>query len=219
MSRDETALRGVASVVGVAEAGIGEVGPGISSLDLIGEATAAALADAGLEKGDIDAVLCHSAFFPLPANTVGEYLGIRPRYFDTTATGGSSAVVHLRHAAAAIDAGLCEVALIAYGSTQRSSSGGLMTSGAALTKSYEAPFRPRMPVSAYALAAARHMHEYGTTREQLAEVAVAARRWAQLNPAAYRREPITVDDVGARGWCRARCACWTAAWSPTAPAR
>ena len=98
-------------------------------------------------------------------------------------------------AAAAIAAGMCDVALIFSGSTQRSASGGLMASGANLTRSYETPFRPRLPVSAYAMVAARHMHEFGTSREQLAEVAVAARRWAQLNPAAFSREDLTIDDV------------------------
>lgn len=195
MSRDERALRGTTAVVGVAESDLGEVGPDVTSLDLISQATSAALHDAGLQKSDIDALFCHSAFFGMPTVTVGEHLGIRPRYADSTAIGGSSFVAHLRHATAAISAGMCEVALIAYGSTQRSSSGGLMASGPAVTRSYEAPFRPRIPASAYALAAARHMHEFGTTREHLAEVAVAARRWAQLNPVAFSRGDLSIDDV------------------------
>ncbi|TFV68197.1 UNVERIFIED_ORG: thiolase [Bacillus sp. AZ43] len=195
MTSTERALRGRAAVVGVAESSLGEVGPGISTLDLIGQATVRALADAGLQKSDVDAVFGHSAFFALPALTISEYLGIRPRMTDGTAIGGSSFVAHLHHAAAAIEAGLCEVALIVYGSTQRSSSGGLMASGAALTKSYETPFRPRMPASGYAMAAARHMHEFGTTREQLAEVAVAARQWAQRNPVAFMQDDLTIDDV------------------------
>src|SRR5215213_882166 len=107
--------------------------------------------------------------------------------------GGSSFVSHLFYAAAAVEAGLCEVALIAYGSTQRSASGRLVSGSETLT--YEAPYRPRYPVSAYALAASRHMHEYGTTREQLAEVAVAAREWAKLNPKAFVRDDLTVEDV------------------------
>ncbi|MTD54677.1 acetyl-CoA acetyltransferase [Amycolatopsis pithecellobii] len=184
-----------AAIVGVAESDLGQVGPGLSALDLIGQATARALADAGLTKNDIDGVLCHSAFFDLPPSAVAEYLGIQPSYTDSTAIGGASFVGYLQHAASAIEAGLCEVALITYGSTQRSSSSGLVTSGPALVKSDETPFGPRMPVTAYALAAARHMHEFGTTREQLAEVAVAARRWAQLNPAAFKRGPLTVEDV------------------------
>lgn len=195
----EDQLRGSTSVVGVAEAGIGEVGPGVSALQMAGEASLDAITDAGLTPTDIDAVFCHSAFFTFPATTLSEYLGLTPRYVDTTATGGSSFVAHLRHATAAINAGMCEVALIAYGSNQRSHSGGLATSGANLVPSYELPFGPRMPVSGYALAAARHMHEYGTTREHLAHIAVAARQWAQLNPAAFARDDLTVDDVlGAR---------------------
>ena len=120
-------------------------------------------------------------------------LGIRPRYSDATNMGGSSFVSHLFHAAAAVEAGLCEVALIAYGSTQRSASGRLVSGSETLT--YEAPYRPRYPVSAYALAASRHMHEYGTTREQLAEVAVAAREWAKLNPKAFVRDDLSVEYV------------------------
>jgi acetyl-CoA acetyltransferase len=195
MTRPEQELRGRTAVVGVAESSLGEVGPGITTLDLIGQATVRALADAGLQKSDVDAVFGHSAFFTLPVVTISEYLGIRPKMTDGTAVGGSSFVAHLRHAQAAIEAGLCEVALIVYSSTQKSSSGGLMSSGQALTKSYETPWRPRMPASGYAMAAARHMHEYGTTREQLAEVAVAARKWAQLNPVAYMRDDLTVEDV------------------------
>src|SRR5690606_18683159 len=107
----------------------------------------------------------------------------------------SSFVAYLRHATAAIAAGMCDVALIVYGSTQRSAGGKLLRSGIPLTKSYETPFGPRLPASAYALAAARHMHQFGTTREQLAEVAVAARQWAQLNPVAFERGDLTVSDV------------------------
>src|SRR5918995_5556948 len=107
--------------------------------------------------------------------------------------GGSSFVSHLFHAASAIDAGFCEVALIAYGSTQRSASGRLVSGSEALP--YEAPYKPRYPVSAYAFAASRHMHEYGTTRQQLAEVAVAAREWAKLNPKAFMRDDLSVEDV------------------------
>lgn len=194
MKGRESALRATTAIVGVAESDLGEVGPGLNSLDLIGQATTRALADAGLAKSDIDAVFCQSAFFQLPPVAAAEYLGIRPRYSDSTAVGGSSFVAYLRHATAAINAGMCEVALIVYGSTQRSA-GGLIRSGAALTKSYEASFKPRMPITAYALAAARHMHQYGTTREQLAEIAVAARKWAQLNPKAFEQGELTVEDV------------------------
>ena len=186
-------LRGRAAIVGVAESDLGEVGPGLTPLDLIGQATSRVLEDAGLEKADVDGLFSASAYYHMPTLSVGEYLGIRPRYSDATSMGGSSFVSHLFHAAAAIDAGLCEVALIAYGSTQRSAGGRLVSGSETLT--YEAPYRPRYPVSMYALAASRHMHEYGTTREQLAEVAVAARKWAKLNPEAFVRDTLSVEDV------------------------
>jgi acetyl-CoA acetyltransferase len=186
-------LRGRAAIVGVAESDLGEVGPGLTPLDLIGQATLRALEDAGLRKEDVDGLFSASAYYHMPTLSVGEYLGIRPRYSDATSVGGSSFVSHLFHAAAAIDAGLCEVALIAYGSTQRSG-GGRLVSGSE-TLPYEAPYRPRYPVSMYALAASRHMHQYGTTREQLAEVAVAAREWAKLNPKAFVRDDLSVENV------------------------
>jgi acetyl-CoA acetyltransferase len=186
-------LRGAVAVVGVAESDLGEVGPGLTPLDLIGQATLRALEDAGLEMSDVDGLFSASAYYHMPTLSVGEYLGIRPRYSDATNVGGSSFVSHLLHAAAAIDAGLCEVALITYGSTQRSDGGRLISGSEALP--HEAPYRARYPVSMYALAASRHMYEYGTTREQLAEVAVAARRWAKLNPRAFVRDDLTVEDV------------------------
>ena len=186
-------LRAGAAIVGVAESDLGEVGPGFTPLDLIGQATSRALDDAGLEKVDVDGLFSASAYYHMPTLSVGEYLGIRPRYSDATNMGGSSFVSHLFHAASAINAGFCEVALIAYGSTQRSASGRLVSGSEALP--YEAPYKPRYPVSAYALAASRHMHEYGTTREQLAEVAVAAREWAKLNPKAFMRDDLSVEDV------------------------
>lgn len=186
-------LRGRAAVVGVAESELGEVGPGFTPLDLIGQATLRALDDAGLTKDDVDGLFSASPYYHMPTLSVGEYLGIRPRYSEATNMGGSSFVSHLLHATAAIAAGLCEVALIVYGSTQRSSGGRLVSGSEALP--YEAPYRPRYPVSMYALAASRHVYEYGTAREQLAEVAVAAREWAKLNPKAFARDDLTMEDV------------------------
>jgi acetyl-CoA acetyltransferase len=176
----------------VAESDLGEVGPEYTPLDLIGQATLRALADASWKKEDVDGLFSASAYYHMPTLSVGEYLGIRPRYSDATSMGGSSFVSHLFHAAA-IDAGLCEVALITYGSTQRSG-GGRLVSGSE-TLPYEAPYNPRYPVSMYALAASRHMYQYGTTREQLAEVAVAAREWAKLNPKAFVRDDLSINDV------------------------
>ncbi|MBV9228225.1 MAG: thiolase [Chloroflexi bacterium] len=186
-------LRGTVAIVGVAESDLGIVAPGITPLDLIGQATVAALDDAGLRKEEVDGLFTASANYFLPSLNVGEYLGIRPKYSDGTNIGGSSFVAHLAHATAAISAGYCEVALIVYGSTQRSNPGRLVT--ASEPPIYEAPYQPRHPISMYALAAARHMYQYGTTREQLAEVAVAGRQWAQLNPKAFERGPLSIEDV------------------------
>ncbi len=186
-------LRGRAAIVGVAESDLGEVGPGFTPLYLVGQATIRALDDAGLKREDVDGLFSASAYYHMPTLSVGEYLGIRPRYSDATSMGGSSFVSHLFHAAAAIEAGLCEVALITYGSTQRSDRGRLVSGSETLP--YEAPYEPRYPVSMYALAASRHMHQYGTTREQLAGVAVAAREWAKLNPKAFMRGDLSVEDV------------------------
>jgi acetyl-CoA acetyltransferase len=186
-------LRGRTAVVGVGEDGIGLAVPGSTPLDLVARAARRALDDAGLAMSDVDGLFTASAYYQLPGLNVGEYLGIRPRYGDSTAVGGSSFVAHVGHAAAAIAAGLCDVALVVYGSTQRSDAGRLVSQSEG--SPHERPYRPRYPVTMYALAAARHMHEYGTTREQLAAVAVAAREWARLNPAAFARDPLTVEDV------------------------
>jgi acetyl-CoA acetyltransferase len=186
--------RGSVAIAGIGESSSWDVaGTGLTALDLIGEATAAALEDSGLSLGDVDGLFTASAYYGMPGLNVGEYLGVRPRYSDSTNLGGASFVSHLQHAAAAIDAGLCEVALIAYGSTQRADGGRLKS--VAESFPLEAPYRPRYPISQFALAAARHMHEFGTTREQLAEVAVAARGWARQNDRAFARDPLTVEDV------------------------
>ena len=189
-------LRGAAAIVGVAESDLGEVGPGRNAIDLAAQAAAAALADAGLSTRDVDGLFCAIAGRGMAPLDVAEYLGVRPRYTDGTMVGGSSFVSHLYHAALAIATGACQTALIVYGSTPRSDSArGVPLSGPPELPSYEAAYRPRMPVTGYALAAARHMHQYGTSRTQLAEVAVAARRWAMLNPKAFVRDPLTVEDV------------------------
>jgi acetyl-CoA acetyltransferase len=107
--------------------------------------------------------------------------------------GGAGPIAYINHARAAIEAGLCEVALIAHGSTQRSV--GRATASVQEISPHEAPYEPMLPVAAYALAASRHMHELGTTPEQLAGVAVAARQWAQRNPRAWARDPLTIEDV------------------------
>ncbi|GAA4339276.1 thiolase [Pigmentiphaga soli] len=189
-------LRGAAAIVGVATAGLGEA-PGRSSLELLGEAARLALADAGLGIRDVDGLFANTAVHSHPALSVGEYLGVRPAFSESSSIGGASFVGYALTAAMALQAGLCKVALICYGSNQRTESGRLRAKSG--SQDYETPYRPRHPISSFALATARHMHQYGTTREQLAEVAVAARRWAGLNPEAFMREPLSIGDVlGAR---------------------
>jgi acetyl-CoA acetyltransferase len=185
--------RGRSAITGVAESQLGQVDPGLGPLDLVGQASAAALAESGLRPADVDALYTASAYYPMAGPITAEYLGIRPRLLDGTNIGGSSFVAHALRAARAIAAGEIDVALITYASTQRSDGGKLVSTTRQL--SYEEAYRPRLPISMYALAAARHMHQYGTTREQLAEVAVSARRWAQLNPKAFKRDPLTVEEV------------------------
>ena len=185
-------LRGKTAIVGTGHAGFGEA-RGLTAYDIMAQAGLAAVADAGLSLADVDGLFCTMMEDSMPALMAAEYLGIQPRFVDGTMTGGSSFVNYLTSAAMALDAGLCDVALIVYGSNQRTASGRLVT--ASRPPEYEAPYKPRYPISAYAMAAARHMYEYGTTREQLADVAVAARAWARLNPEAFDRGPLSREDV------------------------
>jgi acetyl-CoA acetyltransferase len=165
----------------------------MSVIDLMAQGTMRALDDCGLSLKDIDAVFCATAQARLSALAFAEYLGIDPPVLGSTIVGGSSFEYHVAHAMAAMAAGLCEVAVIAYGSTQRTV--GRKQASQREHNPYESPFKPFLPASAYALAAARHMHEFGTTREQLAAVAVAAREWALLNPAAWEKKPLTIEGV------------------------
>jgi|TARA_R110002073_G_scaffold156936_2_gene312174 acetyl-CoA acetyltransferase len=191
-----TKLRGKSAIVGTGHAGFGEA-HGLTAYDVMAQSALAALGDAGLKLSDVDGLFCTMMEDSMPALMAAEYLGIQPRFIDGTMTGGSSFVNYLTSATMALEAGLCDVALIVYGSNQRTASGRLVT--ASRPPAYEAPYNPRYPISAYAMAAARHMHEFGTTREQLADVAVAARAWAQHNPEAFERGPLSREDVlGAR---------------------
>jgi len=191
-----TDLRGTSAIVGTGHAGFGEA-HGLTAYDVMAQSALAALGDAGLKLSDVDGLFCTMMEDAMPALMAAEYLGIQPRFIDGTMTGGSSFVNYLTSATMALDAGLCDVALIVYGSNQRTASGKLVT--VSRPPAYESPYNPRYPISAYAMAAARHMHEYGTTRAQLADVAVAARAWAQHNPEAFERGQLSREDVlGAR---------------------
>jgi acetyl-CoA acetyltransferase len=186
--------------VGVAESDLGYT-PDKTVLQLQHQAASAALGDAGLHFGDVEALFGAGRWAWAPNLMLAEYLGIRPKYTDSTNIGGSSFEAHLGHAVAGIEAGLFEVALITYGSTQRSErSRGRGGAKFMLTEQFEPVFGLPNPVGAYALAAMRHMHEYGTTSEQLAEVAVATRKWASMNEKAMMRGPMTIEDVLQSRW-------------------
>lgn len=190
-------LRGSTAIVGVGMSTTKTLPLETSPVDAMALAVADALSDSELLLGEIDGVFAAGLQLFMPTLSLCEYLNIKPRYTDSTQVGGGSFIAHLNHAQAAIAAGLCEVALIAYGSTQKSSRGKFESHSEA--SPYETPYGYPGPVAAYALVAQRHMHEFGTTREQLAQVAVAARKWARLNPLAIGREPLSVEDVlGAR---------------------
>jgi acetyl-CoA acetyltransferase len=185
--------RGGAAVVGAAESDLGHVADGLNVIDLMAQGIARAAADAGLKVRDIDGLFGATTQSRTSGLSLSEYLGISPRYIDTTILGGSSFMFHVAHAVAALQLGLCRVAAIAYGSTQRSV--GRQQASVREVNPYETPYRPFLPSTAYALAASRHMHQFGTTREQMAEVAVAARQWALLNPVAWEKKPLTVAEV------------------------
>jgi acetyl-CoA acetyltransferase len=185
-------ISGRTAIVGASEVDTFQTS-GRSPVGLMAVAAKRALDDAGLTAADVDGLFTSSSYYAMPTLTLGEYLGVRPRFVDSTGIGGCSFIAHLAHAAAAIEAGLCEVALVAYGSTQRSDRGKLVSMAEWLP--YEQPYGLIHPVSAFGMIAHRHMAEYGTTSEQLAQVAVSAREWALRTPDAPYREPLTVDDV------------------------
>lgn len=189
-------LRGRAAIVGVADAASPTGQLERTGRDLEAAMVAEALADAGLTLDDVDGV-CHTT----SSMGLAESLGIHPTFTDSTNTGGSSFEVHAEHAAAAIAGGLCEVVVSVYASTPRSD----RRLGRPPRRpargvddplvEWELPYGLRLPMAPYAMAATRHMAEFGTTQEQLAQIAVSTRAWAAMNPRARYREPITVDDV------------------------
>jgi acetyl-CoA acetyltransferase len=187
------AARGSVAIVGAAESDIGAVAALMSPIDLMAQGIRRALADAGLNLQDVDGVFCACTQARTSAMSLVEYLGLPDAYTDSTIVGGSSFEIHVAHAHAALEAGLCNVAVVAYGSTQRTV--GRRHASVREYNPYETPFRPFLPATAYAMAASRHMFEFGTTREQLAAVAVAAREWALLNPVAWEKQPLTIADV------------------------
>ncbi|MEO9229078.1 MAG: thiolase domain-containing protein [Devosia sp.] len=162
------------------------------------ECARGALADAGLSFDEVDGYFCAGDAPGLGALSMADYLGLKLRHVDSTDIGGSSYIAHVAHAAHAIAAGKCNVALItlagrprseSYSGTQSRNWGDNVPDAP-----FEAPYRLNT-VNSYAMVAKRHMHEFGTTAEQLAWVKVAASHHAQHNPNAMLRELVTVEDV------------------------
>jgi acetyl-CoA acetyltransferase len=195
---DGAALRGAVAIAGVGTAGLG-MAPGHSELEILAQAAHAAVTDAGMTLRDVDGIATCSSSAPFWVLPVIEYLGLAPRFIDGTAIGGASFVAHIEPSIRALVAGQCNAVLVCYASRQRTSELNRSELGQIRRRidplRFEDPYEPLFPVSSYALAAARHMHQYGTTRRHLAEVAVAARQWACLNPEALARDPLSIDDV------------------------
>ncbi len=192
-------LRGRVAIVGAADTEVGVL-PGRSPTRLCVEAALHALADAGLGKDEVDGlVTCNSMAEPYMyhAEAIAEYLQIFPRWCVSANAGGGTTFSVLQQAACAIVTGVCETVLITMGDSLRSSLSreqAMAIQSSSGHPQFERPYGPTVPAF-YALIAQAHMHAYGTTPEQLAAVAVSARRHAALNPAAQMREPITVGDV------------------------
>ncbi|MFL9921096.1 thiolase [Paraburkholderia fungorum] len=194
---DPKDLSGRYAIAGVGEAGMGKAQPGDTALSLQCEAARLAILDAGLKAADIDAVFAH--WDDRAAGLlVTEYMGLDPRYVDSTVVGGQSNLTHIVHAMAAMEAGLCDVALITYGSTQRldrsRSRGGHAQDARMPNGQFVLSYGMLSPIGFYAMQARLHMQRYGTQAQDLGEVALAARRWAQLNPHAVARSPLTMED-------------------------
>jgi acetyl-CoA C-acetyltransferase len=173
--------------------------PDKSLAQLHAEVAHGALADAGLSKEDVDGYFCATDAPGLGPMSMIDYLGLKLRHYDSTEVGGASYTVHVAHAAEAIAAGKCSVALITLAGRPRAE--GMATgttprvyNPAAPDVGFEAPFGP-VTANMYAMCAMRHMHEFGTTSEQLAWVKVAASHHAQHNPHALLREVVTVEEV------------------------
>ncbi|MGZ5938305.1 MAG: thiolase domain-containing protein, partial [Rhizomicrobium sp.] len=191
-------IKGKAYLMGAFEHPTREA-PDKSTPQLHAECMRGALEDAGLKKDDIDGYFCAGDAPGFGAMSMGDYLGLRNlRHMDSTETGGSSYILHVGHAAEAIAAGKCSVALVTLAGKPRTDKGGGGPRGGGFAAAPEAAFE--MPYGGtthnqYALCATRHMHEFGTTSEQLAWIKVAASHHAQWNPHAFLKEVVTVEDV------------------------
>ena len=211
-------LNGTAAIVGAWEHPT-RLAEGLSVLRLHADCALGALADAGLHKSEVDAVFCAGDMPGLGAATLVEYLGLAPKHIDSTECGGSAPILHVAHAAAAIATGRCRVALITLAGRPRAAMAEAKARAEAAAKNgqaghagaraplalrppdpdcpelaFELPYGPATQ-NLYAMVARRHMHQFGTTSEQLAWIKVAASHHAQHNANAMLRQVVTVEDV------------------------
>ena len=184
---------GAIAIVGAAETTDLGVVPGMAEIQLHADAALNAMRDAGLKPSDIDGV----ATAATQPQAIAHYLGITPTWVDGTSVGGCSFMLHVRHAAAAIESGLCKTVLITHGESGRSGIG--LTRApvlpASLAGQFELPFGTFGPPTMFTVPVLRYMKTYGLTEEHLANVAVIQREWAGMNPRAMAKAPITVADV------------------------
>lgn len=185
------------AIVGVGECDLGVTGQSVLGLQT--QAVLRALDDAGLALGDVDG-LATNGVGRFPVAQMADHLGLRLAWSESSFAGGSVFEMYVARAAQAIEAGQCQTAVISFASNQRSAASrslGGVVDPTVPEAQFEVPYGPLYPASYYAMAAQRYLETYGGTRQQLAQVAVTARKWALLNPAAYRHDagPLTVDDV------------------------
>jgi acetyl-CoA acetyltransferase len=185
--------RNAVTVVGAAETTKLGVIPDVSQIQLHADAALNAMADCGLRPKDIDGIATAGE---TPVQ-LAHYLGITPTWVDGTSVGGCSFMIHVRHAAAAIEAGLAKTILITHGESGRSRVGvaGRSVAASSLNGQFEQPYGPMGPPSMFTIPVLRYMKTYGVTEEQIAQVSVVQREWAGRNPRATFKTPITTDDV------------------------
>ena len=180
------------AIVGVDESD--EIGslPNVSQLSLHLQSIHNAIVDAGLKISDIDGIFTAGQHSPV---LLGESLGITPRYVDSTTVGGCSFIIMVGHALVALHHGLCDVAVVSHGESGRSGTGVTRSRDTSLVGQFEMPYGFGGAPTYFGMITTRHMHEYGTSLENWADVAVSTRAWAGLNPKAKFQDPITVQDV------------------------
>ncbi len=181
------------AVVGAAETTeMGKI-PNTSIIGLHADAALNAMADAGISANEIDGI----ATAGISPVDLAHYLGITPTYADGTSVGGCSFMLHVRHAAAAINEGLCTTVLITHGESGRSGvgAGGRGSNRSVLSSQFEAPYGPVGPPTLFTIPWSRYAHVYGASSEDLARVAVTQRAWAARNPRAKFQDPLSMDEV------------------------